>query len=133
EVVWGMDTDVSTEKARSEEEAKALTERLYTQAQDQHSFSMVVEALLLRARFVTIDGDLQLALKYLDQARLTAEEKKLNLLRHKVDAEQKLFEVEFEKWQDLIQRNASLQERLEHARIEDYLKEVQKLVTLMKD
>ncbi|MFX0091046.1 MAG: tetratricopeptide repeat protein [Candidatus Hodarchaeota archaeon] len=115
------------------EEVKTLTQQLHVTAQEYHSFSMIVETLLLQAKMATIDGDLQQALKYYEQARLTAEEKKLGLQSQKVNAEQKRFEMELEKWQTLIQRNASLQERLAQSQLDDYIQQVQKLVTQMKD
>lgn len=115
------------------EEAKALIHQFYTQAQDRHSFSMIGQALLLRAKVATIDGDLQQALDYYEQARLMAEEKNLGGLSQKVDVEQERFEAEFEKWRALIQRNASLQERLTQSQLDDYIQQVQKLVTRMKD
>ncbi|MFX0090628.1 MAG: tetratricopeptide repeat protein, partial [Candidatus Hodarchaeota archaeon] len=108
-------------------EAKALIQQLYAQAQDQQSFPMIVKALLLWAKFAIIEGKFQQALKYYNQARLTAEEKSLGLLVQKVDDEQKSFEAEFEKWQVLIQQNASLQDRLAHAQLKDYLKEAQRI------
>ncbi|MFX0094418.1 MAG: tetratricopeptide repeat protein, partial [Candidatus Hodarchaeota archaeon] len=114
-------------------EAKSLIRQLHIKAQDNHSVSTIVETLLLRAKVATIEGDLPQALKYYDQARLTAEEKKLCLLIQKVNTEQNHFEAEFEEWQALIQRNASLQERLAQSQIDDYIQKVQKLITRMKD
>ncbi|MHA2246114.1 MAG: tetratricopeptide repeat protein [Candidatus Hodarchaeales archaeon] len=105
-------------------EAKTLIQQFSTKAQDQQLFPMIVEALLLRAKFATIEGELQQALKYYDQAKLTATEKNLDLLAQKIAGEKRTFEVEFEKWQELIQRNASLQERLKMAQIEDYIQSV---------
>ncbi|MFX0062790.1 MAG: tetratricopeptide repeat protein [Candidatus Hermodarchaeota archaeon] len=115
------------------EEVKTLIQQLHVKAQDYHSFSMIVDTLLLQAKVAAIDGDLQQALKYYEQARLTAEEKKLGLLGKKVDAEQKHFEAEFEKWQILIQRNASIQERLNQSQLDDYIQQVQKKVMHMED
>ncbi|MFX0061860.1 MAG: tetratricopeptide repeat protein [Candidatus Hermodarchaeota archaeon] len=110
------------------EEAKALIDKLYVMAQDQHSFSMSVEALLLRAKAAVVDGKLPQALRYYEQARLTATEKDLTGLLAKVDTEQQRFEADFEKMQSLIQSNASLQERVTSARMEDYLKAIQPLL-----
>jgi tetratricopeptide (TPR) repeat protein/predicted amidohydrolase len=109
-------------------EAKTLIQQFSDKARDQQLFPMIVEALLLRAKFTTIEGDLQQALKYYDQAKLTATEKNLDLLAQKTAEERRNFEAEFEKWQELIQRNASLQERLKMAQIEDYIQDVLKIV-----
>ncbi len=110
-------------------EAKTLIQQFSNKAQDQQMFPMIVEALLLRAKFATIEGELQQALKYYDQAKLTATEKNLDLLTHKIAEERQTFEIEFDKWQELNQRNASLQERLKMAQIEDYIQDVLKIVT----
>ena len=108
-------------------EAKALIQQFSTKAQDQQLFPEIIEALLLRAKFATIEGELQQALKYYDQAKLTATEKNLDLMAQKIAGERRTFEIEFEKWQELIQRNASLQERLKMARIEEYIQDAIKM------
>ncbi|MFX1535424.1 MAG: tetratricopeptide repeat protein [Promethearchaeota archaeon] len=110
-------------------EAKTLIQQFSTKAQDQQLFPEIVEALLLRAKFATIEGELQQALKYYDQAKLTATEKNLDLLAQKIAGERRIFEVEFEKWQELIQRKASLQERLKMARIEEYIQDAIKMAS----
>jgi tetratricopeptide (TPR) repeat protein/predicted amidohydrolase len=110
-------------------EAKTLIQQFSTKARDQQLFPMIVEALLLRAKFATIEGELQQALKYYDQAKLIATEKNLDLLIQKIAGERQTFEVEFEKWQELIQRNAPLQERLKMAQIDKYIQNALKLVS----
>ncbi|MFW9991550.1 MAG: tetratricopeptide repeat protein [Candidatus Odinarchaeota archaeon] len=112
------------------EEAKALIEKLERMAQDHHSFSLSVEALLLRAKAATVDGNLPQALNYYEKARLAATSKNLTRLLVKVDKEQKRFEADFEKMQYLIQSNASLQERVTNAQMENYIKKVQVLLKM---
>ncbi|MFW9780373.1 MAG: tetratricopeptide repeat protein [Candidatus Heimdallarchaeota archaeon] len=113
-------------------EAKDTINKLYTLAQDQKSFSLLVTALLLRMKFALISGDLPRALKYLDQARITAAEKNLGTLIEKVDLEKKKLEEELVKWEELLSQNATLQERLQQARVEDYLIEARKMVRSSK-
>ncbi|MFW9994336.1 MAG: hypothetical protein ACFFD4_19995 [Candidatus Odinarchaeota archaeon] len=48
----------------------------------------------------------------------------------KVSTEQEQFEVEFAIWQQLIERNASLQERVKTAQMEDYIKRAQPLLKM---
>lgn len=110
------------------QEASSLVDRLYSLAQDRHSFSLVVTSLILKAKLAMIEGDLTLAAKYLEQARATAEEKNIGRLAEKVAAEKRQLEAQFETWEQLIQRNAPFRERMEHARVADYLKDVEKLV-----
>jgi hypothetical protein len=113
------------------EEAKMLSEQLYTKAQDQHSSSLMCEALLLKARFEIIDGNLEQTIRFMDQARTTAFEKNLTLLMEKIEVEKENFEGELNKWQTLLSQNPSLQERLEYARVQEYLKDVQKMIKLV--
>ena len=40
---------------------------------------------------------------------------------------------EYDKWVDIVERNASVQERLEHSKIEDYLRETSRFFTATED
>jgi tetratricopeptide (TPR) repeat protein len=110
------------------EETKALVHQFYTKAQDHQEISMVVNALLLRAKFAAVEGELDQAIKYFNEAKVIAKEKKLNSLVKKVEIEQKEFEADFQKWQGLIQRHTSLKERLVQAQLEEYIQEAQKII-----
>ncbi|MFX0116327.1 MAG: tetratricopeptide repeat protein, partial [Candidatus Hodarchaeota archaeon] len=114
------------------QEANSLVGRLYSSAQAQHSLSLVVNSLILKAKFAMIKGDLIAAAKYLEQARLTAVEKNLGRLAEKATAEKKQLEAQYETWEQLIQRNAPFRERVELARVADYLKDVEKLVSVQR-
>jgi tetratricopeptide (TPR) repeat protein len=111
------------------QEASSLVDKLYSLAQVQHSFSLVVTSLILKAKFAMIEGDLMTATQYLEQARMTAEEKSLGRLAEIVTAEKHQLEAQYETWEQLIQRNAPFRERVEHARVAGYLKEVERLVS----
>ncbi|MHA2202431.1 MAG: tetratricopeptide repeat protein [Candidatus Hodarchaeales archaeon] len=112
------------------EEAKTLIHQFYTRAQDYQEFNMVVNSLLLKAKFATVEGELDHAIKYFNEAKVIVKAKNLSWggLVDKVETEQKEFETELWKWQDLIQQHASLQERLVQAQLEEYVQEVQKTV-----
>ncbi|MBA7709173.1 hypothetical protein ES703_118085 [subsurface metagenome] len=110
------------------QEAKSLVDKLYSLAQDRHSHSLVVNSLILKAKFAMIEGDLTTAVQYLEQARVTAEEKSLGQLAEKVTTEKQQLEAQYDTWEQFIQRNATFRERVEHARVSDYLKDVEKLV-----
>ncbi|MFW9914319.1 MAG: tetratricopeptide repeat protein [Candidatus Thorarchaeota archaeon] len=111
------------------QEASSLVDKLYSLAQNRQSFSLIITSLILKAKFAMIEGDLAIAAQYLEQARVTAEEKGLERLAEKVTGERDQLEMQFETWEQLIQRNAPFRERVEHARIIDYLKKAEKLVT----
>ncbi len=117
-------------KISGEEEVLAeineTVHKLEILAQEQQLVMIFVNVLFLKAKLAFIDGEVQQALQYLDQANRTAEERNLGALNRIIQKEQQIHEKEFEKWQELIQRNASLNERLNQARIEDYLREARK-------
>lgn len=118
------------------DEAKALIHQFYLKTQDNQDFNMVINALLLRAKFAIVEGEFKQAQEYFNRARTIVKEKQLDLLLDKVDSEQKKFDSEFLKWQDLIQQHASLEERLIQAQIVEYIKKAQQMVhrtTLTRD
>jgi tetratricopeptide (TPR) repeat protein len=108
-------------------ETTTLVRRLTTRARQQHSFSSVVDALILQAKLVMVEGDLTLATQLLDQAQLTAEEKGLTRLGEKATMESQLLEAQYDNWQHLIESNAPYTTRLAQAQVEDYLTEALKL------
>lgn len=109
------------------QEVKTLISDISSLAKDMPSYSLLVEILILQSKFTLIEGDLSAAAHYLDQARITAEEKELQVHAQKVAEEQHLLENQFDTWQELIQSNASFQTRLEQARFADYLQEAMKV------
>lgn len=62
------------------QDAQSLTNKINTIVEQQHSFALIVDALLLQAKFALIEGNLSQASQFLDQARLTAEEKDLGVI-----------------------------------------------------
>ncbi|MFX0208072.1 MAG: tetratricopeptide repeat protein [Candidatus Hodarchaeota archaeon] len=113
------------------QELKSLIIKLREITQKQKLSDLQINLLMFQAQFEAIDGNLQIALELLNQAKKIAEERNLGLLAKQVMAEQLQLEAEMEKWLDYIQRNVSLQERLEQAHIEHYIKGAQKLVNLL--
>jgi uncharacterized protein YqgV (UPF0045/DUF77 family) len=89
---------------------------------------MVINALLIKAKFATVEGELDQAMEYFRQARMIIQEKNLSSLMKKVETELNEFETDFHKWQDLIKQHASLKERLIHAQLKEYIQEAQKIV-----
>jgi tetratricopeptide (TPR) repeat protein len=114
-------------------EAKDLVSRLLSMATEQNSFSLAVNVIILQAKFALIEGDLISSTKLLDQARMTAERQDLVSLVDKATKEQQLLEEQLLSWQQLIQSNAPLQERIKQATITDYLKEALKLARMRSD
>ncbi|MFX1512507.1 MAG: tetratricopeptide repeat protein [Promethearchaeota archaeon] len=113
------------------QEVKKLASRILEIAESQHSFSLHIESLSLQAKFAIIEGNLQTATDLLTQAETIATKQELHFLIEKVSTEKQQLEEEFEKWEQLIERNAPFQERLEYARMEEYIKEAQERTRLM--
>ncbi|MFW9778596.1 MAG: tetratricopeptide repeat protein [Candidatus Heimdallarchaeota archaeon] len=110
------------------EEAKNLIDKCYSKAQEARAYPVMVQALLLKSKFASIDGLLDEAQKYFDEAGRIVHDQKLDSLSKKVKIEQRNFEAELEKWQALMQRHSSLKERLEQAQLAKYIQEVQRTV-----
>ncbi|OLS25625.1 MAG: Photosystem I assembly protein Ycf3 [Candidatus Heimdallarchaeota archaeon LC_3] len=112
------------------EEVKELVKKLYTRAQDQGSFSLVVNALSMQAKLALVEGNISKAEQLLEQANITAKEKGLNLLEKNVANEKRKLESQYDEWKKMIEENASFGERLEQARLSAYLKEAAKYVSV---
>ena len=52
------------------------------------SFTLIVDALILQAKFALLEGETEVAIQLLDQALLTAEEKDLTTIQQRVIQEQ---------------------------------------------
>jgi hypothetical protein len=99
--------------------------------EDHHSNILTIEIFILQSRFAIIQGKLQRALRSLEQAQAIAQKQNLSTLVVRLEEEIFNFHAEYEKWVSLMQRNIPMHERLEHARITDYVKEAQKLIHLL--
>ncbi|MFX0185198.1 MAG: tetratricopeptide repeat protein [Candidatus Hodarchaeota archaeon] len=109
------------------QETKTLVRRLTARARQQHSFSSVVDTLILQAKLAMVEGDLTVATQLLDQAQMTAVEKGLTRLGEKATTECQLLEAQYDNWQHLIESNAPYTTRLKQAQVEDYLTEALKM------
>ncbi|MHA2363779.1 MAG: tetratricopeptide repeat protein [Candidatus Hodarchaeales archaeon] len=110
------------------EEAKNLIKNLYEIGQSQHSFTIIVDALILQSKFALLEGKLNTATTILEQAILTAEEKGLDKLLEKAKQEKNILNSQFSEWKNLVERNASMHERVNQAQIYEYLKKAQQII-----
>lgn len=111
-------------------EGKDLILRLNNIGKSQHSFSIIVEALVLQSKLTLLEGNLEKARHILEQAELTASEKGMKYLEFQVQQEKKIFESEFEKWQELIKNNAKMSEKIEMVQFMEYIKLAQQSMKL---
>ncbi len=112
------------------EEAEVLVQKYFTLAQKSSSFSVMVDALMLKAKFAMVKGNLTRALKFLEQAESIAEEYSLGRMIEKVTAERQQLEDQYDLWQNFIQTNVTFQTRLEQVRLSDYIRVAQQRVTM---
>jgi tetratricopeptide (TPR) repeat protein len=115
------------------QEARDLVNKLYDLAQKQKSYSLAVNVLVLQAQLAIIEGNLEIALEHLIDAEKIAHEKNLIALKVSIKNEKKKLESEFEKWNVLIEYNLSIQQRIDQLRLEEYTKDIKKLVNSMKN
>lgn len=107
--------------------AQVVAGNLYDLAQTSQFTPELINALVLRSKFALIEGDAHLALDMLGQAHTMAREKGLSNLMITIEDEQNILRKELNKWQDLINMNASLKERIKLTEIESYLKDAIKI------
>jgi hypothetical protein len=111
-------------------EADELSNQIYDIALEQGSTSLLVDALLFRSKFALLNGTVAEADRLLREALAVAEEKGLARLTEKVLREKESLEKEVVRWEDLITRAAPLRERLEHARLQDYIADAVRIIKL---
>jgi tetratricopeptide (TPR) repeat protein len=108
--------------------AQDIIEQLTMLAATQNSMRVLVESYLLRARMKLIDGDFDEAEDLYHQAETTCKEKGLTTLGDHIQSKKSEFELDLKQMQILLSRNATLQERLKQANIDEYLKEALHMV-----
>ncbi|MFW9917860.1 MAG: tetratricopeptide repeat protein, partial [Candidatus Thorarchaeota archaeon] len=102
-------------------EAQVLVDQVIEQAQTEKMIPVLIDTFILQAKFALIEGNAQEALNLLEKAYEWAHDKNLATLAAKTKAQQDIVEKELSQWQELAQKNAPLQERLELANLEEYL------------
>ncbi len=123
-------SDEITEKNEIFQEVKQILSNLALLAQEQHSFPLLVDVIILQAKLALIEGFPTKSMQFLSQAKITAEEKNLQLLFRRVVNEEAILKTQLSIWQRLIEENAPLQERLAQAQVEEYLLKAKKIVNL---
>jgi tetratricopeptide (TPR) repeat protein len=108
--------------------AQNVIEELSMLAANQNSIRVLVESYILRARMKLINGDFDEAEVLYHLAETTCEEKGLKTLGDHIQAKKSEFELDLKQMQNLLTRNATLQERLKQANIDNYLQEALHMV-----
>ncbi|MHA2247684.1 MAG: tetratricopeptide repeat protein [Candidatus Hodarchaeales archaeon] len=123
-----LEMKISTTAEELLQEVTKVSTQFYEIAKSQKSPMLLVMALILKTKLTLVhSGDFEEASILLSEAKQIAEEKKLGNLLVKVKIEQETVQAELNKWNEMIQRKASIQERVEHARIANWLVEAKKI------
>jgi tetratricopeptide (TPR) repeat protein len=109
------------------QEVTDIAEKLYDIAHTQNSSLLIAMALLLKTKLSLVEGKVEEANNLLSDAKRIAEEKKLHLLLPKIKAEQETIQSELDKWEELIQQKATIQDRLKQARVENYIVDAKRI------
>ena len=110
------------------EQVRSLLNRINDLALEQHVTPVIVQSLILQAKFSLVEGNAQQADQLLEKAKLTAAERGFELLGTKASEEQKQLHRELNKWITINQSSAPLKERLELVRMSDYITEAIKFL-----
>ncbi|MHA2168419.1 MAG: tetratricopeptide repeat protein [Candidatus Kariarchaeaceae archaeon] len=106
------------------QELKYHLGELYEIAQEQKSFNLLVEVLVMQAKLALIEGDADRGFNFLMQAEITIADYGLHQLSSKVKNQQHDLKNKVELWNELDRRNAPIRERLDLADIDGYLEKV---------
>jgi tetratricopeptide (TPR) repeat protein len=106
------------------QELKYHLGELYEIAQEQKSFNLLVEVLVMQAKLALIEGDADRGFNLLIQAEITVADYGLHQLSSKVKDQQQDLRNKVELWNELDRRNAPIRERLDLADIDGYLEKV---------
>ena len=119
----------STGETAALNEVHELLQDLFDLGQQQKSYSLVIEVLLLRAKTILLEGDAEEARKFLEKARSIAEENEAEFLLQKVLDHQKVLDDEVIKWIDLVDQNVDMSERIKEAKLQEYISLALKTIT----
>ncbi|MBD3189277.1 MAG: tetratricopeptide repeat protein [Candidatus Heimdallarchaeota archaeon] len=103
------------------EEVRTYVGRLIKIAKEQNSYSLLSLSYLLEAKLALLEFDIRKAQELLTESQQIADEKGLQKIAIKISNEHDALLNQMKKWQELIDKDASLQERIELARIEESL------------
>ena len=94
-------------------EVQSLVNRLFEIAKKQPSYTLLSNAYLLKSKLALIQLDTKKAKNFLDQAQQICEKKGLKGLAISISNEYDVLLSQLTKWEEFIDRNAPLAERLE--------------------
>lgn len=100
---------------------QAYQSRLLEIAENQHSFWLLAETYVLQSKLLLLNLNVEEARRVLTQAQSFADEKGLRRLAARISNEHDALLEELDTWEELTQRQASLIERTNLARIDEHV------------
>jgi len=107
-------------------EINNLARKLTDIAKDQSSYWLLAETYWLQGELALVNSNVQEARRLLSQAQYIADEKGLERLAMRISNEHDDLINELNQWEDLIEREASLTERIEASRLDEIVNEIKK-------
>ncbi|MFX1247236.1 MAG: hypothetical protein ACFFBQ_07610 [Promethearchaeota archaeon] len=108
-------------------EVRKLIDHQIQKLDDQKFSPELVELSFLKAKLLLVEGDIEEAINILEKARKIAETNNFRRMKEKIDSEVTRIDKEFKKWDAAA---ISVRDRIKQVQIDEYLKEVQKMITL---
>ncbi|MHA2273414.1 MAG: tetratricopeptide repeat protein [Candidatus Hodarchaeales archaeon] len=119
----------SAEEPQILEEVNSLSQRLITISRAKNDHRIVVKALILQGKLTLLEGNLQKGEQLLGEAYDISEKVGFQILRDQAEQEQERIRIELEKWEALLARNAPLRERLEQAKLAEYIRDALRVMS----
>ena len=119
-----IDESLNSENHDNMMEIKSLSSRLLYTAKQQGSIKLLIESYLLQAKIALIEFDIKKAKLLLNQSQILAEESGMNQLAIKISNEYDDLLNKIDQWNELIEKNSSLSERLQLAEIGNLSKNI---------
>ncbi|MFV2015354.1 MAG: hypothetical protein ACC656_08000, partial [Candidatus Heimdallarchaeota archaeon] len=91
-------------------------------------YPLLIRSLILQANLFLINCELEKGENSFDKAISLAKEKKLIILLKQAELQKQLFIDQIGEWQKLIDRNSLFTDRIELTKIDDYLRDLQKII-----
>ena len=103
------------------QDIKDTVARLLKIAKAQHSNWLLAESYVLQSSLSLLELNLKPAQRFLDQAQFLAEEKGLKRLAMKISSDHDRLLRQMSSWEDMIEREATLNERANAAQLEELM------------
>ncbi len=107
-------------------EVRQLIDNQIQKLDDQKFSPELVELSLLKAKLLIVEGEIEESIIILEKAKQIAKNNNFHRMEEKIGLEISWIDGEFKKWNAVI----SVKDRIKRVQIEEYLKKVQKMISL---